>query len=128
MTKLMCFFAVMLIAGLGLTAAAAAQNACSGVNLEAGPIWNNADAQQKCPEACGNYTWNGQWRTTVEGQMSVCGCVPSTVALEAGPIWGNDDAPNKCRNTCGNAGRKWTGQWWTTVQGRMSVCQCACTS
>jgi FtsP/CotA-like multicopper oxidase with cupredoxin domain len=42
----------------------------------AGPIWSNTDAQAKCPRACqaGNGTWNGQWTTTIFGQLSVCGC------------------------------------------------------
>lgn len=48
-------------------------------DAEAGPIWNNPDAQAKCPAVCSGYTsqWNGQWTTTVPGQMSVCGCVPN---------------------------------------------------
>lgn len=45
-------------------------------DAQAGPIWDNTDAQSKCPLVCPNYSskWNGQWRTTVPGQMSVCGC------------------------------------------------------
>ncbi|MBI3897492.1 MAG: mannan-binding lectin [Gammaproteobacteria bacterium] len=47
---------------------------CQDVN--AGPLWNNGDAQAKCPSVCAktSTTWNGQWKTTVQGQMSVCGC------------------------------------------------------
>ena len=47
----------------------------SAQDVDAGPIWNNNDAQTKCPVAAAavNGTWNGQWRTTVEGEMSVCG-------------------------------------------------------
>jgi FtsP/CotA-like multicopper oxidase with cupredoxin domain len=46
-------------------------------DVNAGPIFNNQDAQQKCPGVCTNVsaTWNGQWTTTVPGQMSVCGCL-----------------------------------------------------
>ena len=44
-------------------------------DVNAGPIWNNGDAQQKCPNVCvAPETWNGQWRTTVPNRMSVCGC------------------------------------------------------
>ena len=41
----------------------------------AGPIWNNEDAKAKCPvaAAAANAAWNGQWTTTVQGKMSVCG-------------------------------------------------------
>jgi FtsP/CotA-like multicopper oxidase with cupredoxin domain len=47
-------------------------------DVDAGPIWNNSDAQTKCPAACtqkaSGGTWNGQWTTTIPGTMSVCGC------------------------------------------------------
>lgn len=48
------------------------------VDVNAGPIWNQGDAQGKCPSVCSNakMTWNGNWTTTVPGQMSVCGCNP----------------------------------------------------
>ncbi len=44
------------------------------ISVEAGPIWNQADAQRKCPQVAkaNGGTWNGQWRTTVPGKMSVC--------------------------------------------------------
>ncbi len=45
-------------------------------DIQAGPIWNQADAEQKCPSLCQNNRgqWTGQWNTTVWGQMSVCQC------------------------------------------------------
>jgi hypothetical protein len=44
-------------------------------DIKAGPIWNNEDAQVKCPVAAAAVggEWNGQWRTTVWGKESVCG-------------------------------------------------------
>jgi FtsP/CotA-like multicopper oxidase with cupredoxin domain len=52
--------------------------ATTSQDVNAGPIFNNQEAQQKCPGVCSNTkaTWNGQWTTTVPGQMSVCGCLP----------------------------------------------------
>jgi hypothetical protein len=46
------------------------------VNVNAGPIWSNAEAPQICPNVCSNAkgTWSGQWTTTQESVMSVCGC------------------------------------------------------
>ena len=43
--------------------------------VNAGPIWNNDDAKVKCPVAAtaARGIWNGQWKTTVPGVMSVCG-------------------------------------------------------
>lgn len=43
-------------------------------NVEVGPIWNQMDAQSKCPDAAkaNGGAWTGQWHTTVPGRMSVC--------------------------------------------------------
>ena len=48
-----------------------------GVDVPAGPIWSNDDAQLICPAvaAASGGTWNGQWVTTIPGQASVCGVV-----------------------------------------------------
>jgi hypothetical protein len=45
--------------------------------VNAGPLWNNAHANRTCPGVCtrAGATWNQQWRTTVQGRMSVCDCV-----------------------------------------------------
>jgi hypothetical protein len=46
------------------------------MDVPAGPIWSNDDAQAKCPAICASYggTWNGQWKTVIEGKLSVAGC------------------------------------------------------
>lgn len=43
-------------------------------NVEAGPVWDQADASTKCPvvAAAVHGRWTGQWSTTRQGQMSVC--------------------------------------------------------
>lgn len=48
----------------------------SSFSVPAGPIWNQNDAEQKCPSVCGNSRagWTGQWTTTIPGQMSICQC------------------------------------------------------
>ncbi len=62
----------------GPTQPATCQNPNSQ-NYQAGPIWNNQDAQIKCPATCSDVglKWNGQWWTTKPGIMSVCGCIPT---------------------------------------------------
>ncbi|MCP4383896.1 MAG: lectin MVL [Hyphomicrobiales bacterium] len=100
--------------------------------IDAGPIWNNMDAQGKCPGVCSGAggTWDGNWRTTVPGQQSVCSCnlkhKPDKNAhnYNAGPIWNNADAQTKCPPVCISHNQTWTGNWHTKVQGKMSVCQC----
>ncbi|MFT3987276.1 mannan-binding protein [Aestuariivirga sp.] len=59
-------------------------------DFNAGPIWNNADANSKCPQVCArnNRVWNGNWHTTVQGSMSVCTCKKS-----AGGFSGNGSQP-----------------------------------
>ena len=48
------------------------------LDVPAGPIWNQQDAEKKCPIICAAHlgTWNGQWHTLEEtwGKMSVCQC------------------------------------------------------
>jgi hypothetical protein len=100
-------------------------------NFNAGPIWSQADAQNKCPAvaAANGGVWTGQWKTTVPGQMSVCEVrvarsrAKRVVNVEAGPIWSQADAQNKCPAVATANGGVWTGQWNTTVPGQMSVCQ-----
>ena len=48
--------------------------------IKAGPIWNEGDAQKKCPNVCAqvHQPWSGLWRTTVWGTMSVCSCAASS--------------------------------------------------
>jgi hypothetical protein len=43
-------------------------------SIEVGPIWNQMDADRKCPKAAHREggTWTGQWRTTRPGTMSEC--------------------------------------------------------
>ena len=54
--------------------AAVEERRCSCL-VNAGPIWNQADANNTCPRTCAApRKWNGQWRTTVPNKMSVCGC------------------------------------------------------
>jgi hypothetical protein len=42
--------------------------------IEAGPIWDQADAEQKCNNLARaqSQLWTGVWYTTVAGKMSVC--------------------------------------------------------
>jgi len=115
----------VLFVGLALALLqAASAHAC---DVNAGPIWNQQDAEKKCPDTCtqAGYTgWNGNWKTTVPGKMSVCGCVVDK-DVDAGPIWNQADANKKCPNVCKNDGGTWNGQWKTTVPGKMSVCGCS---
>ncbi len=70
MKRAVLFFAAMIFAfGLPFSAAQAAET------VEAGPIWNQQDAENKCPSVCENHgAWTGHWWTTVQGKMSVCQC------------------------------------------------------
>ncbi|MBO1058730.1 MAG: lectin MVL [Dolichospermum sp. JUN01] len=95
-------------------------NSASALDVKAGPIWSNEDAQVKCPVATAAVggIWNGHWTTTEWGVMSVCG----VNNVKAGPIWNNNDAKSKCPVAATAAGGTWNGQWKTTVPGVMSVC------
>lgn len=58
-------------------------------DVEAGPIWSNDHAKERCPEVIEKWMeenpgrqakWNGQWATTIAGEMSVCGCEATVAA------------------------------------------------
>lgn len=109
-----------------------------GFHVEAGPIWNQGDAESKCPalaERNGAY-WTGGWMTTVQGAMSTCTLeyplfdwqTSYDVDVEAGPIWNQSDAESKCEALAAEKETddiwvNWTGQWATSVEGEMSVCR-----
>ncbi|MBE6440816.1 MAG: mannan-binding lectin [Desulfovibrio sp.] len=51
------------------------------IDVEAGPIWSNDHAQERCPLVLAAWLeanpgkqaeWTGHWTTTVECEMSVC--------------------------------------------------------
>jgi hypothetical protein len=114
---------------LGMSDARAAE-------VQAGPIFNNMDAQGKCPRVCqqnGNSRWNGQWHTIPGTATSVCDCEGGASPIDpkrgsqwadAGPLFNNMDAQNKCPEVCQRTGGNWDGNWKTTQPGRMSVCSC----
>ena len=129
-TSVWSFVFVCVVALFGMPAARA-------VEIQAGPIWNNMDAQGKCPRVCqqnNSSRWNGQWHTIPGTATSVCDCdsgaSPGYPKLqgqwaEAGPLFNNVEAQNKCPNVCQQSGgRSWDGNWKTTQPGRMSVCSC----
>ncbi|MFU2208246.1 hypothetical protein [Solidesulfovibrio sp. C21] len=115
------------------------------LDAQAGPIWNNDHAKKRCPEIVQEWlrenpgqsaAWNGQWRTTRESEMSVCGLKTAPApepgmefTQEAGPIWNNVHAKKRCPEVLAewmqiNPGKDaaWTGHWWTTRENEMSVC------
>ena len=98
-----------------------AGNNAFAIDINAGPIWNNDDAKAKCPKVCSGLEWNGQWKTTVTGKMSVCG-TKAGVDIPIGPIWDNNDAKTKCPAQLAKV--TWNGNWKTTEPGKMSVCGC----
>lgn len=67
-------------------------------DLEAGPIWNQDHARERCPEvvAMWNETserkgrWTGHWTTTVPGEMSVCQCLVGAAGVD-GTLFSEND-------------------------------------
>jgi hypothetical protein len=64
---------------ISVTAMLAAPAAAQVVPTGAGPIWNNSDAQGKCPAVCAraHMGWQGVWRTPRMSTQSECDCVGS---------------------------------------------------
>jgi len=71
-------------------------------DLEAGPIMNQEHAESRCPEVVeewnaannGAARWNGNWSTTIPGEMSICGCAPGAGDL-SGTLFEQDDGWEK---------------------------------
>lgn len=113
---------------------------------KAGPIWNNVDAQRKCPQICTPSKWDGNWKTTQAGKMSVCSCsgparsskstqqtqsrvTPQKVAtgkkakggVKGGAIWTDIMAEDRCPKIC--SPRNWDGRW-SYIDINNSICYC----
>jgi hypothetical protein len=105
----------------------------------AGPLFNQIDAQNKCPRVCdasGGRAWDGNWKTTEPGRMSVCACT-GRGAARAG-VGSSCSAPAHgqcagCSAQCG-AGQRAACSAGTTSNDRfrngdtscMSAAQCGC--
>lgn len=102
------------------------------VNIPAGPIWDQKDAEDKAPlvAAAHQGKWTGQWNTVVQGEMSVVevelqvkntgsDCFKTNVL--AGPLWSNDEAQKVGKTLAASYGGTFTGEWHTIVEGKMSV-------
>jgi hypothetical protein len=53
-------------------------HAAPSSDIPAGPVWNDGDANQKCPTVCRqhNLNWTGDWRTIEANVQSTCTCTP----------------------------------------------------
>ena len=68
------------------------------------------------------WLFDGNWRTTIPGQMSQI-LVKKAVKrfVEMGPLWNNDEAQAKGKLwQASNPGWRFTGGWRTTIPGQMS--------
>lgn len=102
------------------------------VDIPAGPLWSNDEAQQVGPKIAAAHQgrFTGQWTTVVPSAMSVVAVELDTeksgshtykTTVLAGPLWSNDEAQKVGPNIAASYGAKFTGQWNTIVQGVMSV-------
>ncbi|GLB53049.1 hypothetical protein NBRC110019_20890 [Neptunitalea chrysea] len=102
------------------------------VNIPAGPIWNQEDANVKAPKVAAAHEgkWTGQWNTVVDSQMSVIevelpvkqdGSNSYKTTVIAGPLWSNEEAQQVGPAIAASYGATFTGQWNTIVEGKMSV-------
>lgn len=88
-----------------------------------GPIWNEVDAQEICPDVCSRSGWDGKWRTVTRGTTSACFCTDGggvrsytslnplgpRICVETEAIRNKLDAQIKCPGACGVG--TWDGSW-----------------
>lgn len=102
------------------------------VDIPAGPIWNQEDANEKAPKVAAAHQgkWTGEWRTVVPSKMSVVEVELSAdnigknefkTTVLAGPLWSNDEAQKVGAAIAASYGAEFTGSWRTIVEGVMSI-------
>jgi hypothetical protein len=104
------------------------------INIPAGPLANNNEAQQIGPRIAAAHggQFTGQWTTVVGGAMSVVevdlpvarsGSHEFVTDVIAGPLNSNEDAQRVGPHIAASYGGTFTGQWRTITAGVMSVIQ-----
>ncbi len=111
-------------------------------NVAAGPIWDDRQAEDKCPVIAANNKakWTGNWTKTGPGNTSVCEISvvvptnttqapvnqfnsPTTREVAAGGIWDQTQANRKCPVIAANNKAKWTGRWRKINAKNDAVCE-----
>ncbi|CAA6813295.1 MAG: Unknown protein [uncultured Thiotrichaceae bacterium] len=111
-------------------------------NVAAGPIWDDRQAESKCPVIAANNEakWTGNWTKTGPGNTSVCeiSVVVSTNTTQApvsqsnsstvrevaaGGIWDQAQANSKCPVIAANNKARWTGRWRKISVNNDAVCE-----
>lgn len=72
--KILLLLGVMVVGSYAMLGFA---NQALAGSVNAGPIWNNEHAKQRCPQVCDSVglKWTGHWYTNDPGKNSVCDCV-----------------------------------------------------
>ena len=120
-------------------------------DADAGPIWDQAHANRKCPLIATNNkgVWTGNWRKVGANNQSVCQIrvesngkpvvksettyvplpkptpaapVSNVREIFAGPIWDQAQANKKCQLVAANNKGVWTGKWRKTGPNHNSLC------
>lgn len=102
------------------------------VNIPAGPLWSNEEAQELGPKIAAAHQgkFTGQWTTVIPSKMSVVevelpakptGKNEFKTNVLAGPLFSNDEAQKVGKNIAESYGAEFTGQWNTITEGVMSV-------
>lgn len=65
--------------------------------IDAGPIWNDWDAESKCPGVCSDNDreWTGEWRTVPGTMTSTCDC-KGAMKRRSGALVPSPAAPALC--------------------------------
>lgn len=94
--------------------------------IEAGPIANAQEAQQKCPRLAqqNNGSWTTKWWSIASGNMAVCEIDVRKNEYNAGGFIANQQQANqRCPGIAAKHGGKWSGGWRVTVPNVMATCK-----
>lgn len=91
--------------------------------VDVGSMFVQMHADNRCPKACGERKWSGNWKTVTSPVTSLCECIgkkpppkpertprPGAHFVEGGFITWDGAARQLCPLACGNT--RWTGVWF----------------
>lgn len=103
--------------------------------VDVGSMFVQQHADKRCPAACGDRKWSGNWKTVRGPTTSLCECIgkkkapkaqsskKGTYQADAGFIISEQDAKWTCPRKCGN--NKWNGNWrYTDPPFHSATCEC----
>ncbi|MEZ5477446.1 MAG: mannan-binding lectin [Thiolinea sp.] len=116
-----CVKTLLSLSVLGIACASPAMAQIKPV--EAGVIWSDLDARQKCPAIAkqNKGRWTLKWWTAGSANMAVCEVDILVRGVNAGTVSNQNDVNTNCPRVAQQQRARWTKQW--SRQGSTLICE-----